>query len=165
MRVALDGDVAGGEAVGGRWRVSKVMTCPTCGGEDFEADYYQAVKQGCRLYVGADGKPYADDWDGCVSYDDGCSQDERFVCVGCGHEIVVGSFEFKELAEPKHSGPGRAVSGELKTLALLVAELADVVFAVAQRSKVHYADQMRAVEVAQNARAVAGAVGGDGRDE
>lgn len=54
--------------------------------------------------------------------------------------------------------------GELKLLALLVADLADVVHALGVATGQAY-EEVRAGEIARGARDVAGAAGGDGKQE
>lgn len=85
-----------------RIEMAKKMECPNCGSSDnFSADYYQAVRQGCNLYVSEDGSIHADDWSGDEqSYDDGCTENDRFVCQDCLWEVTVADWTFKE-REPK----------------------------------------------------------------
>lgn len=59
---------------------------------------------------------------------------------------------------------GRWRVGELKLLALLVADLADVVHALGVATGQAY-EEVRAGEIARGARDVAGAAGGDGKQE
>lgn len=70
--------------------------CPNCGSTDdvWKADYYEAVWQSVTILVGEDGKPELFDYTGVTgSYDDGSTEDERYVCRNCEHEIVLGRFE------------------------------------------------------------------------
>lgn len=76
--------------------------CPNCGGTDWTADYYQAVRQGIALVVGADGAPAAEDWCGDeASYDDGDTKVEAYTCDGCHHEIKLGDFTFVPIDKEK----------------------------------------------------------------
>lgn len=71
--------------------------CPNCGGNSFRADYYQSVSQGCTLVKEADGTIRAEDWNGDEdTYDDGCTQDDRYLCADCGWTLTVGDWTFTE---------------------------------------------------------------------
>lgn len=72
------------------------FVCPSCGRDDeWKADYYEAVWQSVVLVNDSTGQPAAFDYTGLTgSYDDGATENERYVCMGCGHEIVVGEVVF-----------------------------------------------------------------------
>jgi DNA-directed RNA polymerase subunit RPC12/RpoP len=73
----------------------KPYRCPSCGESEWQADYYNAVRQGVRLVAGENGEPVDDDYLGDEeTYDDGCIENERYVCLNCDHEIVLGEFRF-----------------------------------------------------------------------
>lgn len=84
-----------------RAKVGEPFPCPHCGESDWKADYYQAVNQGIGLIVGEDGMPEEGEYDGCEdTYDDGCSENERYVCNACRHAIVFGEFRFTARQNP-----------------------------------------------------------------
>ncbi len=73
----------------------KPYRCPSCGESEWQADYYNAVRQGVRLVAGENGEPVDDDYLGDeATYDDGGTENERYVCLSCDHEIVFGEFRF-----------------------------------------------------------------------
>lgn len=86
--------------------------CPGCGCSDaWKADYYEAVWQGVELLVGPDGQPEPFEYDGLTgSYDDGATENDRYVCQRCGHEIVAGAFVFFPADAPRTMTAKQAVS-------------------------------------------------------
>jgi hypothetical protein len=68
--------------------------CPSCGGTEWKADYYEAVWQTISLFVGDDGKPVFGDYTGVTgSYDDGSTADEAWVCRSCDHRLELCEFK------------------------------------------------------------------------
>lgn len=76
--------------------------CPSCGGTDWTADYYQAMRQGVDLVVGEDGAPVLEEWrEDSTSYDDGDSETINYNCEDCHHEITLGTFTFAPIDTEK----------------------------------------------------------------
>jgi predicted nucleic-acid-binding Zn-ribbon protein len=84
--------------------MSEQYVCPKCGEDDWEADYYQAVHQGCSVEI-ENGKIVLTDWDGDEeTYDDGSTEEELIKCRSCDYTITFGEFRFVPKAAQKASG-------------------------------------------------------------
>jgi hypothetical protein len=69
--------------------------CPTCGADEWKADYLEAVWQTISMVVGPDGTPEISTYTGVTGhYDDGSSEDECYRCSRCDYTIELGKFVF-----------------------------------------------------------------------